>query len=162
MLYAEPDLDADDQAVLRLIAEQRQRLAAQTRNNPRRWTGSIRRRTFARAIQGSNSIEGYNASVDEAIGIVEDETPDERTETWYALTGYRNALTYVMQAARDTDFSFDRQFLKSLHFMMLSYDLSKNPGQWRPGAIWVESARTHQTVYVAPDREELDRLIEAF
>ena len=162
MLYAEPELDDDDRAVLRLIGELRQRLAAQTANNPRRWTGSIRRRTFARAIQGSNSIEGYNASVEEAIGVVEDEPPDEQTETYRALRGYRDALTYVMQAARDADFALDRQFLKSLHFMMLSYALSKNPGQWRPGAIWVESARTHEVVYHAPDRDQLDGLIQQF
>ena len=162
MIYVEPSLDAEDRAVLRLIGEQRQRLAAQTRNNPRRWTGSLRRRTFARAIQGSNSIEGYNATVDQAIGVVEDEAPDERTETWSALSGYRNALTYVMQAARDADFTFNRQLLKSLHFMMLSYDLGKNPGQWRPGAIWIESGRDHQVVYVAPEREDLDELIAEF
>jgi Fic family protein len=160
MIYREPILDEDDKAVLQLITKLRERLAFQTQSNPRRWTGSIRRRTFAKAIQGSNSIEGYNASVDEAIGIIEDEQMDERTETWNALSGYRNALTYIMQAARDPDFEFNKQFLKSLHFMMISYNMSKNPGQWRPGAIWVTSVKTNEKVYDAPDRELVEPLIK--
>lgn len=159
MIYEEPTLEEEDRAVLKLIATQRGRLAVQTQNNPRRWTGSIRRRTFAKAIQGSNSIEGYNASVDEAIGVIEDEPIDERTETWYALSGYRAALTYIMQAANDPDFEFNKQLLKSLHFIMIGYDLSKNPGQWRPGAIWVVSSKTEQRVYEAPDRDQIEPLI---
>lgn len=159
MIYVEPHLNDEDRAVLTLIAEQRQRLATQTRHNPRRWTGSLRRRTFAKAIQGSNSIEGYNASVDEAIGVVEDEPIDKRTETWYALSGYRAALTYIMQAATDPDFEFNKQLLKSLHFIMIGYDMTKNPGQWRPGAIWVVSARTNERVYRAPERERIEPLV---
>lgn len=159
MIYTEPKLDEADRAVLELIAAQRQRLAVLTQQNPRRWTGSIRRRAFAKAIQGSNSIEGYNASVDEAIAVVENEPTDERTETWYALTGYRAALTYIMQIAKDPDFEFNKQLLKSLHFMMIGYDLSKNPGQWRPGAIWVVSSRTNERVYEAPDRDLIEPLV---
>lgn len=160
MIYREPILEESDREVLALIAKQRQRLAAQTQHNPRRWSGSIRRRTFAKAIQGSNSIEGYNASVDEAIGIVEDEPIDERTETWYALSGYRAALTYIMQAAKDPDFEFNKQLFKSLHFMMIGYAMNKNPGQWRPGAIWVVNSKRNERVYEAPDRELIEPLIK--
>jgi Fic family protein len=159
MIYQEPSLSYDDKIVLQLIEKQRQRLATETLHNPRRWTGSIRRRTFAKAIQGSNSIEGYNASIDDAIGIIENERVDEQSETWQALTGYRTALTYIMQVARDPDFEFNKQLLKSLHFMMLSYDMNKNPGQWRPGAIWIVSSKTKDTVYDAPDRELIEPLI---
>ncbi len=160
MIYQEPTLEPDDKIVLQLIGGQRLRLASHTQHSPRRWMGSIRRRTFAKAIQGSNSIEGYNASVDEAIAVIEDEPPlDERTEVWYALSGYRAALTYIMQAARDPDFEFNKQLLKSLHFMMIGFDLTKNPGQWRPGSIFVVSSKTEQRVYDAPDRTLVEPLI---
>lgn len=163
MIYREPVLSRLDFAVLRLIAEQRTRLASHTQHSPRRWMGSIRRRAFARAIQGSNSIEGYNASVDEAIAVVADESPsDEKSETWYALSGYRSALTYIMQAVRDPDFEFGKQLLKSLHFMMIGFDLAKNPGRWRPGPIFIVSSRTERRVYDAPDRSLVEPLIEAF
>lgn len=37
---------------------------------PRRWFGGLRRTTIARAIQGSNSIEGYNVDDDDAVAAV--------------------------------------------------------------------------------------------
>lgn len=146
--------------MLRLIGEQRERLRIYTLHNPRRWFGSLRRSTFARAIQGSNSIEGYVASMDEAIAAVDEEEPlDEKTETWLAITGYRDALTYVMQAAQDPYFEFSIQFLKSLHFMMVRYDMSKYPGQWRPGGIYVVNQETGEAVYDAPSQELVDPLV---
>ena len=161
MIYSVPILDESDRAVLRLIEEQKARLSVHVQHNPKRWMGSIRKRTFAKAIQGSNSIEGYNASIDDALAAVDDEPPlDERTETWFAISGYRAALTYVMQAAKDQHFQLSKQFLKSLHFMMIGWDLNKNPGQWRPGHIYVHSNKRDETVYVGPDAEYIERLMD--
>ena len=64
-------------------------------------------------------------------------------ETQLALAGYRDAMTYVLQIADDEALDVDEGLLKSLHFMMLKYDLAKNPGRWRPGAIFVR-ARSEQ------------------
>ena len=114
---------------------------------------------MARAIQGSNSIEGYHATLDEALAAVEDEpVSDERTETARAIKGYRDALTYICQVAQDPFFEFSKQFLKSLHFMMIGFDMSKSPGRWRPGSIFVVDSKTGDTVYTAPDVE----LVEHF
>ena len=52
----------------------------------------------------------------------------------------------------------DESLVKSLHFMMLKYDLTKNPGQWRPGAVWVEN-QDGEVVYEAPPRDELEGLV---
>ena len=160
MIYQEPALTAEDQAVLGLIRKQRETLKLYTQNNPRRWMGSLRRATFARAIQGSNSIEGYNATLDEAIAAVENEPPlDERTETWFAINGYRTALTYIIQAAEDPTFEFSKQFLKSLHFMMTGFDLNNRPGQWRLGQIFVVRKKNNEPVYEGPEAEAVDGLI---
>ncbi len=161
MIYQSPRLHDQDRAVLELISEQRDRLKIYTQNSPRRWLGSLRRSTFARAIQGSNSIEGYHASIDEAIAVVTDEPPlTERTETWLAIRGYRDALSYITQASQDRYFEFSKQFLKSLHFMMIGFDMSKYPGQWRPGGVWVVNERTGKTVYEAPPVELVNDLVE--
>ncbi len=161
MIFESPPLDQSDREVLELIERQRERLKVHTQSAPKRWSGSLRRSTFARAIQGSNSIEGYNATLDDALAVVEDEQPvDERTETWLAIRGYRNALTYIGQAATDPYFEFSKQFLKSLHFMMLSHEMSKHPGQWRPGSIFVVNQKTGETVYEGPDVELINTLIE--
>ncbi len=49
---------------------------------------------------------------------------------------------------------------RALHFMMLKYDLSKNPGRWRLGAVWVHDA-VGEVVYTAPKRELVDDLVVA-
>ena len=139
-------------------------MRAELRHNVRerrRWLGTLRRLTFARNVQGSNSIEGYDASLDDVLAAVDDEEVLEAgDETRLALRGYRDAMTYAMQIARDPDPpAIDESMLKALHFMMIRHDLSKNPGQWRPGAIWVEREEDHTLVYEAPDREDVPDLI---
>jgi len=159
MVYETPRLDAADEGVLAAIDELRGELRFFLRE-PRRWFGTLRRATLALAVQGSNSIEGYHASVEDVAAVMEGDEPLEADEeTRQAIAGYRDAMTYVLQlAAGPTMPSIDTSLLKSLHFMMLKYDLSKNPGQWRPGAIWVENHHGEQ-VYAAPDREELEALV---
>lgn len=159
MIYEAPPLDAADEGVLAGIDALRGELRFYLRE-PRRWFGTLRRATIARAVQGSNSIEGYHASVEDVAAVMEGEEPLEADEeTRQAIAGYRDAMTYVLQlAAGPVMPPIDGSLLKSLHFMMLKYDLSKNPGQWRPGAIWVEN-QSGETVYTAPDRERLDALV---
>ncbi|MEM9122396.1 MAG: Fic family protein [Pseudomonadota bacterium] len=160
MIYREPQLTARDQAVLDLIGLQRSKLKHYTEASPRRWIGSLRRTGLARAIRGSNSIEGYLATLDQAVDAVDAEPPfDERTETWAAISGYRNALTCIMQAAGDPYFEFSKQFLKSLHFMMIGHDMSKRPGQWRLGTIFVADSHTEEMIYEGPDIDDVDRLM---
>ena len=163
MIFAEPSLSAEDHRVLKILENRRERLRISTQHNPLRWYGTLRKNTFARVIQGSNAIEGYNASMDEAMAAVEDEPPlEERTEVWEAINGYRSAMTCIMQAAEDPYFEFSKQFLKSLHFMMTQFDLSSHPGKWRPGAVRVMNDETGTVVYEAPDVELVDPLIQEF
>lgn len=160
MIYGSPTLAEEDHAALRLVAEQREKLRGYTQHSPRRWTGSLRRATFAKAIQGSNSIEGITADIDTAVAAIEQEPQlDERTETWMAINGYQSALTYIMQAAQDPYFEFSKQFLKSLHFMIAGYTMANAPGQWRPGMVYVVDSRTGQTVYEPPPPELIDPLV---
>ena len=43
---------------------------------------------------------------------------------------------------------------------MLAYDLSKNPGRWRPGGIHVRREATNEIVYAAPDPELVPPLMK--
>ena len=137
MIYATPAMTPADEIVLEQIEELRSELRFYL-HKPRRWHGTLRRATFARAVQGSNSIEGYHASVEDIAAVIVDEEPlDADEETRQAISGYRDAMTYVMQLA-PTDPTIDASLIRSLHFMMMKYDLAKHPGQWRPGAVWVK------------------------
>jgi len=144
-----------------MIEEQRAELRHHLAQNPHRWAGFLRRNTFARALQGSNSIEGYNATLDEAAAIVDDERPETvEEETVKALTGYRNAMTYILQLHNDPHFDLNAQFIRSLHFMMISYDLTKLPGQWRHGPIYVVNEPSKEVVYEGPDYTHVPALVE--
>jgi Fic family protein len=151
MLFAEPTLDSREREVVAQIEELRLRLR-RALFEPRRWVGSLRRLSLARAIQGSNSIEGFNAVLDDVAAAAVGEQPlDADTETTMALWGYRDAMTYVLQLATDPDFEYSEQLLKSLHFMMTSYDLKNRPGLWRAGSIYVHNDDTGEVVYEGPD-----------
>lgn len=160
MLFTAPELAAGERKVVDRIEELRRSLNYAV-SQALRWTGLLRRSTFARAIQGSNSIEGINVSTEDAIAAVEgEELLDADSETRAAVTGYRDAMTYVLQLARDPHFAFGAGLLRSLHFMMMSYDLEKNPGRWRPGAIYVRNDEKGQVVYEGPSADKVPALMD--
>jgi Fic family protein len=160
MLFTAPDLDQREQQVLADIATLRERLRHQL-HEPNRWYGSLRRLSFARAIQGSNSIEGYVAGLDDAVAVAVGEEPlDADEETRLALEGYRRAMTYVLQLASDEEFGYSTQLFRSLHFMMTDYSLHNRPGRWRAGAIYVRKEETGEIVYEGPDIDRVPSLME--
>lgn len=162
MLFETPALGRRELEVIARIDAMRQTLRYQTAGRAR-WVGSLRRLSFARAVQASNSIEGYNVSLDDAVAVAEGEAPLEADNiTWAAVRGYRDAMTYVVQLANDPYFSFNEALIKSLHFMMLSYDLSKYPGRWRPGTVYVRNEATGNIVYEGPDSSVVPGLIDEF
>lgn len=162
MLYQLHDLPAEYLGVVERVDEIRLRLRFLLQQQPARWTGLLRRSEFARAIQGSNSIEGFNVTVDDAVAAIEGEEPliDERTEAWLAVRGYREAMTYILQLSDDAHFAHHEAMLRSLHYMMLSYDLGKHPGRWRPGVIYVRRESTNDIVYEGPDAALVPALMD--
>jgi Fic family protein len=160
MLFATPPLDDREREVLAEVDGLKTRLRHQL-YEPRRWYGPLRRLSAARAIQGSNTIEGYDAKLDDAAAIAAGEAPlDADEETRRALSGYHDAMTYVLQLADDEEFTYSAQLIKSLHFMMTSYDLQNRPGRWRPGAIYVRNEDSGEIVYEGPEAEEVPGLID--
>jgi Fic family protein len=161
MVFQYPKLSNEDEHVLEMIYELRRNLKHQVSVNPVRWTGFLRRNTFARALQGSNSIEGINASLADAIAIIDDEKPETlEEETEKALTCYRTAMTYILSLQNDPHAEITAQLIRSLHFMMLNYDMTKLPGQWRTGSINVVHEPTGNIVYEGPDWKLAPGLIE--
>ncbi|MEO5705132.1 MAG: Fic family protein [Candidatus Limnocylindrales bacterium] len=151
MLFQTPELTGQEAEILRLIDRIREGLRHQLPAE-RRWVGLLRRVTLARAIRGSNSIEGYNVTLDDAVAAVAEGEPiDAERESWLAVRAYRDAMSYVLQLADDTHFRYDESLIRSLHYMLLKYDPTKSPGRWRPGTIHVLDQRTNDIVYTGPD-----------
>ncbi len=160
MIFATPTLLRECVDVIKEVDAIRTNLRYALRT-PRRWYGLLRRNTFARNIRGSNSIEGFNVTQDDAIAAVELKEPlDAQSETWAAVTGYRTAMTYVLQLATDPHFAYGEGFIRSLHYMMLSHDLARHPGSWRPGPIYIRDEARNEVVYEGPDFTAVPTLIK--
>jgi Fic family protein len=125
------------------------------------WTRQLRRNLSARAIVGSNTIEGYAASVDDVEALMSGDEAFEASETTQAeLRGYQQAMTYIQRLwAAGDDFRYDSGLLNGLHFMMQGHHFVKRPGMWRQKAVYVTSAETPGfPAYTAPDHEQVPGL----
>jgi Fic family protein len=159
VIFQSPSLSLLDLRVIDRIDELRRRLEFHTRE-PRRWSGLLRRVALARAIRGSNSIEGYHVTEDQAFAALDGErSGDVSDEAWSAVSGYQHAMTYVLELAGDEDFEWSPDLIRSLHYMMLSYDLRKSPGRWRKGPIGVHDSDRGLDVYEGPDFELVPGLV---
>jgi Fic family protein len=161
MIFQTPFLTMEDQIALERIDGLRRALRYFLASKPNRWVGSIRRLLAARAIRASNSIEGYNVSVEDALAAVEGGEPtDPTSDDWRAVLSYQRAMTYVLQLSEDPHFEYTAQLLRSLHFMMTEGSIGAGPGLWRPGSIWVKNDATGDIVYEAPDTADVPGLIK--
>lgn len=161
MLFETPKATQQELDVLSRIDELRRSLRYATAER-RRWTGLLRQVLFARNIRGSNSIEGYEVTLDDALTITltdEEEALSAERETKAAVIGYRNAMTYILQVADDPHFVYGEGLIKALHFMMLHLELHKSPGLWRPGAVYVRDEDADRIVYEGPDADHVPALM---
>lgn len=160
MLFGFSELAPEERAVIARIEELRATLRNATRD-VQRWTGLLRRSTLARAIRGSNTIEGYDVSRDDAVAAVEGEEPLQASqENWRAVVGYRLAMTYIMRLADDPNFQYSGGLLGSLHYMMLQHEPRKKPGVWRAGPVYVRDEESGTIVHEGPDAEAVPALMD--
>lgn len=161
-LFRQPKLDDRDREVLAELHTMKRDLA-QVLRVPSRWSGTLRRTSRAKAIRGSNSIEGINATPDDALAVVDEQVPlsaDERVAA--EITAYRRVLTYVLHMIGDPDVRPDLQTIKSLHFLLLEHDLQKSPGRFRQSEIYVHDERDDRLVYQGPDPDDVPSLMGEF
>lgn len=158
MLYQAPRLDSQELQVIEKLDEIRAALKYVARTPPR-WYGLLRRNIHAQNVRASNAIEQHHVTLDDAIAAVESQSPFEAEgEDWQAVTGYQSAMTYVLQLAKRPQLVYTSETLLAMHFMMLGYDLAKRPGNYRAGPIGVHDATRGETVYTAPDAEDVPGL----
>ncbi|GAA3370790.1 hypothetical protein GCM10020367_18830 [Streptomyces sannanensis] len=161
MLFATPRLSPDDHRVISEIetfrAEFRHLLA-----EPRRWEGQLRRSLTAAAVRGSTHIEGYTISLEDAETMMAggEISPGTDEATRNAVTGYRDALTYIQRASGFRFFAWDHTLLSALHFMMTKDDDGVGSGEYRTNGVWVSGGPNRPPVYSAPDPEQVPVLMD--
>lgn len=146
--------------VIELIMQFRRQLRFALSDERRRWTGMLRRSTLAKAIQGSNSIEGYNVDYSDAIAAVDGEEPvDAKHKEWANIVGYRQAITYALQLTSDANVDVEAATIRAMHFMLVQHDMSAHPGIWRRGPIFVRRDHDQVVVYEGAPPEAVPDLM---
>jgi Fic family protein len=160
MIYQTAALPSTYVQVIENIENCRTKLRFAISDNLNRWNGFLARMAYARAIHGSNTMEGVNATLDDALAAVDGDIPSNpQDENWLALTGHRDAMDYIIQLSKEPSFEHNEGTLLSLHFMMMKHELAKNPGRYRPGPVHVTNMTSGRTVYEAPNAELVPALV---
>lgn len=159
-IYAVPPLTSEDQAVLGELHQMRREMRHLLRT-PRRWEGGLRRSAQAKAVQGSNSIEGYVVAEDDALAALDDEEPMSADEKTFAeIKGYQRAMDYVLVTGDDPLADYDVTELRAMHFMLLQHEPAKFPGRFRKVQIYVHNDETDQQVYEGPESGAVPELMD--
>jgi Fic family protein len=159
LLVATPELSRSNAAQLERIWLLQRELAPSL-NEPKVWTGTLRRQALGRAIKYSVGIEGYVASEAESSEVVlskESSSLPEGTVT--AISGYRQAMGLVLAQATRGDFELDQTFIKALHFMTLSGNQGLEAGNYRSRAIFVRDDSSGEVVHEGADFLEVPHLM---
>jgi len=129
-------------------------------SEPNRWNGLLRRQALARAVRASNSIEGFESTLSQAQELLLNENIESLDQaTKAALTGYRDAMTFVMQLAKDERLNIDETLLKSCHFMITKDSLGLRPGRFRAGQVFVHDEPSNAIVYEGAPQEACQSLV---
>lgn len=162
MLFQVPDLPQKYTQIIDSIIGLRGQLRFATSDSLNRWYGFLARMSYASAIQQSNTIEGINATFEEAVAAVDDEAPQNpEDENTRALLGYRDAMNYIIQLSKEQPpHKHNLGTLNALHFMVVKYDLGKQPGRIRTGPVHVTNTESGSTVYEGPPPELVPGLLD--
>src|SRR5438067_2238165 len=89
----------------------------------RLWRGQLRRDLEAQAVAASTSMEGVPVTVDEVRRVLAgDRPPEVKPADARLVTGYRDAMGFVLRRADDANFRWDRELLVGLHDRILAGD----------------------------------------
>jgi Fic family protein len=129
-------------------------------NEPKIWTGTLRRQALARVVRSSTGIEGFIASSSSVNSVLLNSDSAELSEkTAAAISGYRDAMTFVLKVAGEPGFKIEQNFLSALHFMILKRQGTNDLGGLRRKEIFVVDERSGLEVHRGADSSELPKLM---
>jgi Fic family protein len=141
----------------------RRELRHQVRVTSVKWTDGLRKFLTADAVAASNSIEGFRVSTVDVEDLMEGERDVEVSEENRDETlAYQRMMTYIQTLHDVEDFSYSKELLNALHWMLQGHRHSprKPAGQWRKGPVYVTDPRDPSiAAYTAPDAAEVPGLM---
>lgn len=116
----------------------------------RTWNGRLRRDLEVEAVAASTVMEGVNVTVDEVRRILAGEKPDSVSEEDQRLvTGYRNAMTFVVRQADNPGLVWDRGLLSNLHYQVAGGAWTF-AGRFREGSVFLTNRKSDAVVFEPP------------
>src|SRR2546423_5844582 len=120
------------------LDEQRRYLAQNLGESAQPWTGALRRLAAAEATVGSNSIEGYGASIEDTVEILAGRPAAKADdETQRIIAAYGQAMDRVAVLADDPQLEWTPQTILDLHFLVCHPQPDARPGRLRDGSVIV-------------------------
>ena len=123
---------------------------------PRTWVGRLRRDLEAEATAASVSMEGVPVTVDEVRRILAGDPPREVSSgDRERVSGYRDAMTYVLRRADDPGFMWQPELLVALHDRVLGGRHDLGAGRFRSGPVQIVHAKTGRIAFEPPAAGEV-------
>jgi Fic family protein len=158
-IYAAPPRSPALLRRLEELDELRRYLAQHLGDAAQPWTGALRRLAAAEATVGSTSIEGYGASLEDAVEILAGRHPSGASdETQRIIAAYAQAMDRVAVLAADQRFEWSAQTILDLHFLVCHPQPEAGPGRLRDGSVIVTRGLGREP-YRAPTSSEVPALV---
>lgn len=128
----------------------------------RRWLGRLRRELQAEAVAASTSMEGVPVTADEVRRILAGDRPPSVSEADAALvSGYRDAMSFVLRRADDADFRWDSELIRTIHDFVMGHSHALQAGIYRKKPVYVVRSSDGTQVYEAPEAAAVPALVDA-
>jgi Fic family protein len=126
----------------------------------RTWNGRLRRDLEVEAVAASTIMEGVNVTVDEVRRILAGEKPDTVSEEDHRLvTGYRNAMTFVVRQADNLTLTWDRGLISNLHYQIAGGAWTF-AGRFREAPVFLTNRKSGEVAFEPPLGELVPKLMD--
>ena len=144
MIYRAPELDERERSVIGAI-EHAERQVRGHLLAPAVWSGTTAREVYLAALRAGGQPPAGTC-------MLPGEVPP-------AVSGYRRAMSYVLQRIDDRHFKYSDELLRALHFMLTEHDQAATPGRWRLRGGGVLDGKRN-VVYRGPEAERIGELLD--
>ncbi len=128
---------------------------------PRTWIGRTRQDLEVEAVAASTRMEGVAVTVDEARRILAGDVPTGvAAESAVLVSGYRDAMRYVLARADDPHFAWHTELILAIHHRVLAGSRAGGAGRFREWQNWVINSETGAQVYLPPPAHEVPGLMQ--
>ena len=144
MIYRAPELDERERAVVGAI-ECAERQVRGHLLAPAVWSGTTAREVYLATLRAGGQRNAGSCMLPAEVSP--------------AMSGYRRAMSYVLQRFDDSHFKYSDELLRALHFMLTEHDQAATPGRWRLRAGGVLDSKRN-VVYRGPEADRIRALID--